>query len=536
MRTIENFLGKNIAIIYLLILSLLYGYIVYVQYEPIFYEDQFIHIPFIKDLVENKFNLEHFLSVFGEHLFPGYSILVAINYYLFSVSLSFETILTFLFNITSALIVYSLWEKTGIKNNFIGGATAILIMLSPIQYPMKSMALIANLSVIVAFFIFYLLLSNKRGFLLYLLLTLYVIFFAGAYSAGFAIAYIAFLIIKSIENNRLFLNWNISLFISVLYIIYYLLLPISNATVVSAHVFEPIKSLDFALVMTGSSILGKAVFEARFNLIFYYFSWLLVIVTAFYALRLSIKKLDYIVVSLPLIMIVYSGSIILIASYARYQNGLDLAMGQWYQSHIKYLPVFGCLMLGYLATEKRISTLLVLLILGLTSWGYYFEYLKAPYAKKWKEEINSNIYKYLIDDSIRSDDMQTSKFYWPMGWTKDGLDLLYRNNLAYFKNDIVTGLTFDGWSVQGQPLRVICPMNSKRLEVAIGKTADSNKELIIQHYDTILSKNNILIRHNFKKSKYNSFEMLNNGLIIYNNNSQDLRKLLFHVESIRCFD
>ena len=547
---IKYTLTNKLAFFLFLFAICFYIYNAFSSYAPIFYEDQFIHIDFIRDLAAHKLNLKNFFSVFGEHLFPGYSIIVAINYFLFSINLYFESTLTVIFNLVSASIAYYFYRKLNPKTNNIFLFPIFFILLSPAQYLMKSMALAANLSVILFIAIFYLILKSKKIISTYSLLFIYIIGFAGAYSVGFIVAYAFYLLICFKQSHSLKkIDWPMTIFILACFLLYYFILYWKgNGQAVSAHTLNFFRSLDFGIIMFGSSILGKALYEATQNFTIYYIAGLMVIaassaslyysfiqLTKLHTNELSIQKKDSVFIFLLALVVVYSITIISVASYARFTNGKELAMGQWYQHHIKFLPVFSLILLGYFHPQKITIKLFAFALTTLAIIGYYYEYRKIPYAKQWYLSINSHIPDYLTLRAKYSDPGAYSYFYWPNDWTKNGLQFFYKNKLAYFKEPLIFGLTSDSWNEENKLFQVVCPVDSKNISINIGKTNALNFQFFNKQYNAKISEENIFIEYKFQDTEFKIFEINNKNLVSFPESKVDIRKLYFHVKNVMCY-
>ena len=82
-------------------------YIKYVDQinADLFFESQFLHITFLNNLISGSLTWGGFFTTFGEHLFPGYNLILGINYKLFNIWGGFDAIIFLLSNIASAIIM-----------------------------------------------------------------------------------------------------------------------------------------------------------------------------------------------------------------------------------------------------------------------------------------------------------------------------------------------------------------------------------------------------------------------------------------------
>lgn len=415
------------------------------QYTEFFYEAQFLHIGFLKDAVSGVYSAKNFFTVYGEHLFPGYNILLFLNYKLFSVTSLFELVVSVVVSIGIATILSSIVIKE--KQSIWLSVIIFAIVLSPIQNIMMGMALAAHISTFLLVAILYVIYYRKEEHvtlaqLLWIsfLVPVYILFFAGAYSFGFLAVLSAIFAFSHVRKEKKLL-----IVLSVIsicsYLIYYVLLKkYSPPPEVKPFQFDILRIFQFIDLMLGSSLLGKAYFERVNSFTLYYFvgaflSSLLLASAILYRVKKNLQKSDKIFIILSL----YAIANVVVVAITRNSNGLDGALGQWYEAHLKFIPIAIAYFLFRFESlnglYEGLHKLLIILFMLFLSIGYWCDYKKAPAAKAWKNEKKATIPEHLIHPQVYLSSTEPDPLLWNKQMVHDGLVFLYKNKLSYFKYD-----------------------------------------------------------------------------------------------------
>lgn len=468
------------------LLALYFKYCI-AQYTDVFLEAQFLHVNFLKDTVNGVFNIKDFFTTYGEHLFPGYNILLFLNYKLLQVRASFDLLISYLSLAGTAALILAVAKKENL--NGLLTSLLFLIVLSPVQNPLWSMALAAQVStfmlVAIVYLVYY---GNDRYKLLALntIIPIYVIFFAGAYAFSFVGAIFSICLFANFRQDKKLLVSLITIS-GLSFIIYYLIITQVSPTLsraMNGYHYNIVEIIRFADLMLGSSLLGKAFFE-KFNLLWIYYAagmlvFAVLTTTVLFNFRNLKQRSDYFFLAL----LGYVSFAILMVSVTRNINGAEGALGQWYQSHLKFIPLACIYFLFRMnTTSTKGNTLravsMGLLLMGVLA-GYYYEYIKAPYAKDWKADKGHSALPHLINPKqfLAS---TSDPLLWQPAMVNDGIEFFYRNNLSYFrlkKFPFVNNLTDDKWVEKNKYLTILCPYHSKSVTIQFDSINKSNLSLI----------------------------------------------------------
>ena len=127
-------------------------YIIYIkrEYSDIFFESQFLHIDFLKDINKNQLTGKGFFTAFGEHVFPGYNFILAANYYLLNLWGGFDSVVYAISLSISVVVIVVKIYRSPIHNSAIKTLIAFpttFLLLSTTNNPQWGMALAAAVGV-----------------------------------------------------------------------------------------------------------------------------------------------------------------------------------------------------------------------------------------------------------------------------------------------------------------------------------------------------------------------------------------------------
>ena len=203
--------SKSLIIWWTILLAIIYLIYIKRQYADIFFESQFLHIDFLRDISQGKLTAKGFFTVFGEHLFPGYNFVLAANYYLFDLWGGFDGIVyagsLLVTAITVIIVLYNYSSHDPLPNILIALVTAFLL-LSPTNNAQWGMALAAAIGVMLfvisASCVVTVFDKNSKRLnpFAYITIILAILFFLGGYAVG-AIGAILLLLIIFVAHNRM---------------------------------------------------------------------------------------------------------------------------------------------------------------------------------------------------------------------------------------------------------------------------------------------------------------------------------------------
>lgn len=525
---------------------MLYGYYLIVQYNEFFFEAQFLHIPFIKDAVNHEFHLSNFFTTYGEHLFPGYNVFLFLNLKIFKITALFDLAISFFSSILLALLL----SKSARTNQYstIVILAIFFLILNPVQNSMFGMAMAAQFSTLMMAAITYLIFFNfskKRIFLIVSLIFFYIIFFAGAYAAGFLVVLALMLLFSKKHENRTELLW-IGCSSVLIYGLYYLI--ISRVTHHSLIMMSQgyqlhLKSiLSFFNIMLGASFLGKAFFESFKSLTPYHLYGIFVFINLVFISRsvyINLKKLDS-ADKFFIALLLYSLANVFIVSIARNTNGLEGALGNWYQAHLRFIPIaIIYFYFRFLPKSLICNSLFIIIFLFGTISGYYNEFMKAKYIPGWRESYNRNISNYLSASNGLEQKSNDRIMLWDDNIALDGIVFLYQNNLSYFKNgDYVnySGISDDQWIERNQKdyIDIFCPGKADFIIIKFDLINQTALNLLSKKYHLKNENTYYYLTYKFDKP-IKQFRLNLSGLPEFQHDKNlDQRDLILHVSKVSC--
>ena len=552
--------SKLIVVIWFLILTFAYFIFLKKQYIDLFFESQFLHIDFLRDISQKQFTAKGFFTVFGEHLFPGYNLVLALNYYLFDVWGGFDNIVHAVSLVITSVVVVGAIYQSNAQNSTIKiliALIAIFLLLSTTNNPQWGMALAAAIGVTLFVISSFLLAtaledkSKKISLFFYIAVVLEILFFLGGYAVG-AVSAIFLLLIVWVAHNQT-VNFKIisvlvavfvSLIIYVAIVSHYSVL-LGNKPTGNTFSFQLVGQ--FILIMTGASLLGKAFFEQTHQFWPYYFCgalllfWSVCLFKGF--IQRPIKGRMFI-----LAILTYSIVTVFMVALFRFKNGLDGAMGQWYNVNTHFISVAVCFYLLTTINVRKFTVNLIAkflsigIIIVFASIGYYCDWKKSQYIVGWKGSFVEQAPILLAFPEVILDKNNSfNTMLWNYAEAKSGIDLLYREHLWIFRENspLISGLSNDGWIEAGRELMIVCPSGSTHINFRAWRPDGWPQSKIslrysgVREFITINNSNNKVIFPNLKKPVImidgNDFGKSNPVT-----SSGDERKLIAIVSEISC--
>ncbi|MFG1464413.1 hypothetical protein V5F77_16100 [Xanthobacter sp. DSM 24535] len=480
-------LSSILTVSFFAILSFLYVIYVFAQNADVFFESQFLHLPFLRNLVNNTLTPEGFFTVYGEHMFPGYNLILGVNYYLFGIWGGFDSwVYALTLWITTAILIYKFYQTTPeapLKRNM-AAACAALIALSTNHNPQWGMALAAAIGVTMfvaaaAILDTALCRDNRRTLpIFFVLVPLSIVLFLGGYAIGSIAGLFTIILMWIIQYktlNRLTVESILVIILSLL--VYIFITSLYGSLLVNrpnSFGLNLIEIAQFGILMVGSSLIGRAFFEMTGQFWPFYLSGVVLIfwtIQLWCAFALFPARGKAFVVSLS----AYSIVNIAVVAIFRYRNGADGAFGQWYMVHTQFISIS---VLYYLWTtlseSKPITSALkiisiILIIIGAMA-GYYADWRKAPYFKLWKEKFAQQAPILLgFPERIQDRNNIFQTMLWPYNEAKASIDFIYDNKLWEFKSTlpITAGVTSDGWITPDSATTIVCPSGSQQVKFTI---------------------------------------------------------------------
>lgn len=474
--------SKSLVTAWIFLLTIAYFIFIKRQYVDIVFESQFLHIDFLRDISQNQLTAKGFFTVFGEHLFPGYNFVFAANYYLFGLWGGFDSIVYAISLLITAVFVVGAIYRSSIHSIAIKtliSLTAAFLLFSPTNNPQWGMALAAAIGValfVISVFNLGSAFDNntkKLNPLTYIALALAIIFFLGGYAIG-AVAAIFLLLIVWVVHNRIidFKVVSISAVVFVSLIIYVVLVSRYGALLVNKPTGATISFQligQFVLLMTGAGLLGKAFFELTQQFWPYYLCGAILL---FWSVCLFKEFIQRPAKGRMFVLAIATYSIvnILVVSIFRFKNGLEGALGQWYNVHTHFIAVAVCFYLfsslgkGKFSVNSIAKILSIGVIFSAAVAGYYCDWKKSEHIRGWKGQFVAQAPVLLaFPDLIQDKNDPFNTMLWNYSEAKAGVDFLYSKNLWIFKKNIplTFGLSDDGWMDANQSVMIICPTGSK---------------------------------------------------------------------------
>jgi hypothetical protein len=551
---LQNSSIRDLRIFCFLIFSFLYGYYIYLQNIDIFFEAQFLHTSFLEDLVSNHMTMKGFFTVFGEHIFPGYNLILALNYYLFDIWGGFDAVVHAIAVITTAsLIIFNIQRNLFISK--ISYSIAIIFssvtLLSTTKNPQWSMALAATIGVAIsAYFLLrysQAVMGNRKLTVLELAcIPIAIIFFLGGYSLGLiaAVAFAALIgWVHKIDSRKNLVAPLLVLLISMaIYCILVAKLGSLFGNRPTSDSFDLISCIKFLVVLSASGALGRAFFEGSHFLLPYYFLgsvliiWSLVLIVRFLKSPQSNSLFFF-------CLLIYSLANIFIVSLFRYKNGTEGGMGQWYTVHTQFLPFVIMILLCKTIDFKNISFTgvtkigSVLVIALFTIAGYVYDFRKAPYVKPWKEQFIAQAIPLLVaPDEIKDKENSMNTMLWDYPTAKHSINFLYKNSLWMFrkKEMLTTGITSDNWVTADKPALILCPSGSNLLSFNAWRPESSIPSSIrvkTQSFEQIFNIDDSLISVDLGRVPFAYILSESRSAI---QQATDQRRLIFNISNINC--
>lgn len=491
--------AKIFVVLWTLLLALTYLIFIKRQYSDIFFESQFLHIDFLRDISQHNLTARGFFTTFGEHLFPGYNLVLAANYYLFNLWGGFDSIVYAVSLFITAVIVVGAIYRSSIRSSSFKTLIALIaafLLLSTTNNPQWGMALSAAIGVTLfvtsAFLLGAALDDNAKQLnpIAYIAIALAILFFLGGYAIG-AVAAIFLLLTVWVMHNRIF-DFKVIAISGVVFLclIIYVILINKYGTLLgnkpTGATFSFQLMAQFLLLMTGASLLGKAFLEQTHQLWPYYLIGAILLFWSACLFKEFIQKPSKGRLFV-LAIATYSSVNIFTVSLFRYKNGLDGALGQWYNVHTHFIGVAVCYYLLSSLGERKFSIasiakiISLAIILGFTTAGYYCDWKKSEYVSSWKNQFITQAPVLLaFPDMIPNliDPMSTMLWNYPQA--KAGVEFMYSNNLWLFqkKSPLIFGLTDDGWLENKTPVMIICPNGSKKLSFRAWRPDGKPKSIV----------------------------------------------------------
>lgn len=458
-----------------LMLAAMYATYVYKQNANIFFEAQFLHYEFLKELLDRHVTPRGFFTVYDEHMFPGYNLILAANVIFFRIWGGFDSVVHGIFLIVSAAVVvqriYADANWTPLVR-IVAISIISLLLLSATNNPMWGMALSAAggvcLFVVCARIVERALWGGKILSLWFIVLfPITQIIFLGGYSIGAIAALGVMICVHAIQHHRIAPRLiAIGATISVSLAAYVAIT--SHYSVMTANAPEHlgpnvVMMAKFAVVMTGASLLGKATFEQGAPSSVYYATGILLMV-AVIVMWTHILRRPRGGAMFIFCLSVYSAANILAVAVFRYRNGLEGAMGQWYMVHTHFVSVAVVRWLFELFSTKPRAKLITVAFLSAIlvgcGFGYDADWKKSAIIPEYKAKFIAEAPVILaFPETIRdkTDVLQTMFWHYPL--VKKTIDLMYEHRLWIFRlyGPKVTGLTSDNWVESDRPVTLMCP-------------------------------------------------------------------------------
>ncbi|WP_042273155.1 hypothetical protein [Paraburkholderia heleia] len=451
-------------------LAAAYSTYVHIQSANLFYEAQFLHYEFLKELLARHVTPRGFFTTFGEHMFPGYNLILAANVILFRIWGGFDNAVYAVFLIVgAALVAQRVYEDADWHPVLrVAGLTLILLLLlSTVHNPMWGMALAAAggvcLFVICARILTTALWANGPLRWFFVLFPIAQLLFLGGYSIGALGSIGLLLLVRAVQDRRLTSPlWKIAVTIAVTVVVYVALTShfsdmTANVPAAGAKSFEAM--FRFFFVMMGASVLGKALFEQGISLLPYYVCGAVLALASIGVWMHALRKRNA-ASMFVLALSAYSLVNILAVALFRYRNGIDGAMGQWYAVHTQFVPVAIVWWLFDVTRWKLPALGLATVIAFASALAYQADWKKGEFVPDYKNGFIAQAPVILaFPETIkdRNDPTQTMMWYWRQ--VKPTIDLMYQHRLWIFKasGPVVSGLTYDNWIELEKPVTLLCP-------------------------------------------------------------------------------
>jgi hypothetical protein len=462
--------------------------------------------------------------------------------------------------LTSIIVIRVTFYESSIQEPFIKTTTALVtvfLLLSTTNNPQWGMALAAAIGVLlfVMSVIFVITaLDNKAqklNFFTYITILFSIVFFLGGYSVG-AIGALLLVLSVWVLHNRIidFKILAISSILLVAVVIYITLLHRHGVGLLSNKPTSEALNLiligQFGLIMTGSSLIGKAYFEQTQQLWSYYLCGAVLLFWSFSLFKEFIQRPNKERMFI-LAIATYSITNIVVVSLFRFRNGIEGALGQWYNVHTHFISVAVCYYLftsigkNKFALSSLIKLSSICVILGFATVGYYHDWKKSEYISSWKDNFVTQAPILLaFPDLISNKNDPFSTMLWQYPQAKAGIDFLYSNSLWIFKKNkpLTFGLTNDGWMEANKPVLIVCPANSKKINFQMWRPDGSQDSVVSMRSSEgkeLVKVNNSNIQLVFKTEKpVILLDGSNMDQSFPITSSSDIRQLIAIINNISC--
>lgn len=405
------------------------------SYYNAFIEADFLHFPFLIDFVENR-SFSKFLTIFGEHVIPGYNIILLINYYFCDLNVRLENCLFIIATLITGIIISAQANLLYNQKNKTAALMAFIIVILPTHEQMWGMALAAVLGVSLWTYIALLISREKIGLTTYCLIFIATFILDGAYSVGGQAAILLFCIFqhKPVKKEKLYL----ALYTILLGALYFNIIRgninylSTNDNGITHSINSIFDALKFIVIITSSPIIGISFFESHHHFIPYEIFGSFAFCLSAYLFYENIKIKGY---SFFEMLYIYSLVNILVVTFARSRFGAGQALGNWYIAHTQFINVYLIVHISLLLKNNAFLIKAALFAwASISLYGLSLVWKKSYYAAGWKKTFVEQA------DSIVNDPnyIKQSKSVWDtMIWdgetVKESLEFMQRNKKWIFK-------------------------------------------------------------------------------------------------------
>jgi len=541
-----------------LLLSFAYVFYTHRQNANVFFESQFLHYEFLRELFARHITLKGFFTVYAEHLFPGYNLILALNVALFRYWGGFDSVVSGIFIfLTAALVVKHAYVSAQWPSIYrVGAAVFIaLLLLSPTNNPMWGMALAALVGV--CLFVLYVKLMEEGLWhhhkftlpLFFIVFPTAQIFFLGAYGVGSVAALGILLFTYAIQHRKI--SGKMVAIAGLLFIteMAYLILITHYSALLANAPAVSVPNIDlmvkFVVIMAGASVLGQT-FSAQATLLWpYYAVGILLIIFTLASWVHAYKRPQKGVLFMAALSIYAVVNIMFVALF-RYRNGLGGAMGQWYNAHTHFLAVNVVYYLFSMMAERSVvkkllsSTLLFILLLAAIA-GYICDWNKAPAVPQWKEQFVAQApvilaFPEMIHD--KKDHFQT--MLWDYDTVKPAIDFLYAHRLWIFNlsRPRIIGVTSDGWIEADKAVTVMCPAGTQTMKFHLWRKPEWPSSRVFIHANgkvkRIYANKDVWVNFDSHSAAIALIDASDEGLSEPMSSDIDKRKLVSILSDVEC--
>jgi hypothetical protein len=405
------------------------------SYYNAFIEADFLHFPFLIDFVEKR-SISKFITIFGEHIIPGYNIILLINYYCCDLNVRLENLLFIIATVITGIIISAQANLLYNKNNRIAALIAFIVVILPTHEQMWGMALAAVLGVSLWTYIALLISREKIGLATYCLIFVATFILDGAYSVGGLAATLLFCIFErnSAKKEKLYL----AIYTILLGFLYFSIIRNNinySSTNVNGinHSFKSIfDALKFVAVLTSSPTIGNPFFDLHQLFIPYEIFGSLAFCLSAYLFYKNIKFKGY---SFFEMLYVYSLVNILVVTFARSRFGSGHALGNWYIAHTQFINVYLIVHISLLLKNNAFLIKAALFAwLSISLYGLSLVWKKSFYVAGWKKNFVEQSNSIVNDPNyIKQSKSVFDTMIWDGETVKQSLEFMRRNKKWIFK-------------------------------------------------------------------------------------------------------